>query len=73
MPIDRNLGTTCKYTADCKFYQGIGIPDNMKRSIWRNVYCYRGSKGWRNCLQYKEFENQYLKNDRNENRISGRN
>ena len=58
MPIDRNLGKRCKYAKTCPLFEGIGIPENMNQSIWRNVYCYRGEKGWSNCAQYQAFERE---------------
>ena len=45
MPVDRTLGKKCRYAEKCTKFQGIGIPDNMTRTIWRNVFCYRGRRG----------------------------
>ena len=59
MPLDRNLGKRCKYTESCPLYQGKGIPENMTRTLWRNVFCYRGIKGWSNCDTYHEFEKEH--------------
>ena len=56
MPVGRNLGKRCKYAGNCTLYKGIGIPENMTKSVWRNVFCYRGEKGWANCTEYKVFE-----------------
>ncbi|MDF1575788.1 MAG: hypothetical protein P1P86_11430 [Bacteroidales bacterium] len=58
MPVDRNLGSRCKYSDRCPLFQGIGIPERMTRSIWRNVFCYRGAKGWNNCQQFLLFEKE---------------
>lgn len=58
MPIDRNMGKRCRYADHCPLYNGIGIPENMTRSIWRNVFCYRGLKGWTNCEKYKVFKEE---------------
>jgi hypothetical protein len=58
MPIDRNLGKRCRYTDTCPLFRGIGIPENMTRPIWRNVFCYRGIKGWANCSQFIAFEEE---------------
>ena len=56
MPIDRNMGRRCKYADSCPLFAGIGIPENMTQTLWRNVFCYRGIKGWSNCQKYLEFE-----------------
>jgi hypothetical protein len=58
MPFDRNLGKRCRYATTCPLYQGDGIPENMTRTLWRNVFCYRGIKGWSNCEKYQEFEKE---------------
>jgi hypothetical protein len=58
MPFDRNLGKRCRYAGICPLYQGTGIPENMTRTLWRNVFCYRGIKGWSNCEKYHVFEKE---------------
>jgi hypothetical protein len=58
MPIDRNLGKRCRYADTCPLFDGIGIPENRTQQIWRNVFCYRGTKGWNNCAKYKSFEDE---------------
>lgn len=58
MPIDRNLGKKCKYADTCDLYHGKGIPEDQSLSVWRNVFCYRGEKGWFNCWQYLIFEKE---------------
>jgi len=63
MPVGRNLGRKCKYTDQCPLYDGTGVPENMTRTLWRNVYCYRGVKGWHNCKKYHEFELENQKLD----------
>lgn len=62
MPLDRNLGKRCKYANTCPLFQGIGIPENMTRLLWRNVFCYRGIKGWSNCIKFKELEQKQTSN-----------
>jgi len=57
MPIERNLGKRCRYAQTCSFFNGMGLPENTEQSLWRNVFCYRGVKGWSNCKQYLNFEN----------------
>ncbi len=57
---DWNLGKRCRYADSCQLYQGNGIPENMTRSLWRNVFCNRGVKGWSNCKQYISFEKEIV-------------
>jgi hypothetical protein len=56
MPVGRNLGKRCKYADNCSLFKGIRIPENMTKSVWRNVFCNRGEKGWANCTEYEQFE-----------------
>lgn len=58
MTIQKNLGHKCHYAEKCSLYQGENLPRNMDRTIWRNVFCYRGIKGWNNCEQYHIFEKE---------------
>jgi hypothetical protein len=64
MVTQKNLGQKCRYTEGCSLYHGAGIPRSMKLNLWRNVFCYRGTKGWSNCEQYAEFEKGELKSSR---------
>ena len=60
MPYDRTLRKRCRYADDCDLFKGNGIPQHMTLSLWRNVFCNRGIKGWSNCdtFQLYEKENQ---------------
>lgn len=58
MPIDRTLGKRCRYAETCPLFHGVGIPGNMTQTLYRNVFCYRGLKGWANCSKYKAFEEE---------------
>jgi hypothetical protein len=53
---EQNLGKKCKYASKCPIFQGTEVPHNMDLTIWRNVFCYRGKKGWVNCGQFHSFE-----------------
>jgi hypothetical protein len=64
MPIQKNLGKKCRYAEKCPLYHGASIPDSMNLNLWRNVFCYRGIKGWSNCQRYKELENEGVKSTR---------
>jgi hypothetical protein len=52
---EQNLGKKCRYTDRCPYYQGREKMGEMDLTIMRNVFCYRGRKGWQNCPQYKIF------------------
>jgi len=60
MRVEKNLGKKCKYTDRCPLYAGEGLPANISLTIYRNVYCYRGKKGWSNCDKFHEFEKERL-------------
>jgi len=49
-----NLGSRCQFATECSLFQGkektkIPLP------LFRNVFCNRGMKGWKNCDRYGEF------------------
>ena len=60
MPVRKNMGLKCKFAGECPLYHGKGIPGNMDQTILRNVFCYRGFKGWNNCAKYHEFVNDSM-------------
>jgi hypothetical protein len=60
MLIYSNLGRKCPYADRCDAYQGRGIPEDQSLSVWRNVFCNRGEKGWSNCRQYLIFEKEQI-------------
>jgi len=64
---EQNLGKKCRYSSKCPVYQGIEEPRNMDLTIWRNVFCYRGMKGWSNCHRFHAYEQGY-KEERQEAR-----
>lgn len=47
-----NLGSRCQFADECKIYQGKKIISDVPLSIYRNVFCNRGIKGWKNCTEY---------------------
>ncbi len=47
----------CKYKDVCPVYQGKTIEDNRKLTVYKNVFCIRGYRGWRNCKEYLIYEN----------------
>jgi hypothetical protein len=56
----QNLGKKCRYASNCPIFQGVELPPEADLIIWRNVFCYRGLKGWSNCKKYQHFENRRL-------------
>jgi hypothetical protein len=64
MPIQKNLGQKCRYTEKCPQYNGDGIPDKITLNLWRNVFCYRGIKGWSNCQRYNEYNSEGVLSNR---------
>ncbi len=48
----------CIHKNECPIYQGNTISDNGKLTIYKNVFCNRGYRGWRNCKEYLIFENK---------------
>lgn len=44
--------TLCPYTKSCSIYQGKGDTGGVPLTIYRNVFCHRGIKGWSNCKDY---------------------
>jgi hypothetical protein len=54
----QNLGKKCRYSRDCPIFNGKELPPESDLTIWRNVFCYRGARGWVNCKKYQLYENQ---------------
>ncbi len=50
-----NLGSRCKFANECTLFKGEE-KTKVELSIFRNVFCNRGQKGWKNCDRYKQFE-----------------
>jgi len=52
-----NLGSRCQFAEECSLFQGeektkIPLP------IFRNVFCNRGMKGWKNCDRYSDLSEE---------------
>jgi hypothetical protein len=60
---EQNLGNKCTYAGNCPIFHGIGLPRNMNLTIWRNVFCYRGMKGWSNCPRFRTLEHHQRGSD----------
>ena len=48
-----NLGRKCIFANECSVYQGQKIIRDIPVTIYRNVFCYNGEKGWKNCEIYR--------------------
>lgn len=53
-----NLGSLCPYAKTCPLYKGEEKTKDMPLPLFRNVFCNRGIKGWKNCDRYNELTNQ---------------
>lgn len=47
-----NLGSRCKFANECDVFKGKEIVSKTPLAIYRNVFCNRGIKGWKNCEKY---------------------
>lgn len=56
-----SLGNRCQFAGDCEIYKGNIKISETPLSIFRNVFCNRGMKGWKNCEKYNELTSYGLK------------
>ncbi len=56
-----SLGNRCKFAKECEVFQGKKIISETPLPIFRNVFCNRGIKGWKNCEKYNELSSFELK------------
>ena len=54
------LKNLCKYFKECPVYQGEVGTNGNPLTIYKNVFCKRGFKGWGNCEQYLDYKRQEL-------------
>lgn len=47
-----NLGTRCRFARDCDIFKGKVVVSDIPLPLYRNVFCNRGMKGWKNCDEY---------------------
>ncbi|WP_340112335.1 hypothetical protein [Maribellus mangrovi] len=59
-----NLGNRCQFAAECPIFQGEE-ETKIELSLFRNVFCNRGYKGWKNCDRYLELTKQKENNEKN--------
>jgi len=46
----------CKYIKTCPVYQGKEETNGTPLTIYKNVFCNRGLRGWGNCKHYLEYQ-----------------
>jgi len=53
-----NLGYRCHFAKTCPLHKGEEKTKDMPLLLFRNVFCNRGMKGWKNCSRFNELTNQ---------------
>lgn len=61
-----NLGNRCRFANDCEIFQGKTIIGQTSLPVFRNVFCNRGMKGWKNCERFSELTDSVSKEKYNE-------
>jgi len=46
----------CPYIKECPIFQGKVATNGIPLTLYKNVFCNRGAKGWNNCEQYLEYK-----------------
>lgn len=52
-----NTGNRCRFAVECSIFKGEEKISKTPLMIYRNVFCNRGIKGWKNCVRFKELDN----------------
>lgn len=52
-----NLGNRCQFAKECPIFLGELKVSETPLLIFRNVFCNRGLKGWKNCKRFNELSN----------------
>lgn len=50
----------CQFAKTCPVYKGQTSINETPLPVYKNVFCYRGIKGWNNCDQFIEFNKQKI-------------
>jgi hypothetical protein len=50
----------CQYAKTCPVYQGEEETKGVTLTIYKNVFCNRGFKGWNNCKHFLDQKKQVL-------------
>ena len=56
-----SLRDRCKFAGECEIFQGKIKINETPLTVFRNVFCNRGMKGWKNCEKYNELSSLGLK------------
>ncbi|MCW3786468.1 hypothetical protein [Plebeiibacterium sediminum] len=59
----------CKHKDVCQVYQGRTIENKRMLTVYKNVFCIRGYRGWQNCKEYLMFENIGPSSNINNNKL----
>jgi hypothetical protein len=46
----------CQYIKTCTIYMGKEETISTPLTVYKNVFCKRGLKGWNNCKKYLEYQ-----------------
>lgn len=49
---ENKTGNRCIYANNCPIYSGDNFPGGMPPYLYKNVFCNRGIRGWKNCDTY---------------------
>ncbi len=52
------LGNRCKFAEDCPRFSGEEKTVDTPLAVFRNVFCNRGMKGWKNCDRYNKLNEE---------------
>jgi hypothetical protein len=58
----------CQYTKTCPIFQGKEETNGTPLTIYKNVFCNRGSRGWNNCEHFLDQKKQVLSKLNNNDR-----
>jgi len=53
------LGNRCRFAEECPIFKGELKVSETPLPIFRNVFCNRGMKGWKNCDRFIELDKKY--------------
>ncbi len=56
-----NLGNRCQFAGECSVFNGEEKISETPLPIFRNVFCNRGMRGWKNCVRFNELDHSQIK------------
>ncbi len=51
-----NYRNRCRFAIECPIYNGEVKVNDTPLTIYRNVFCNRGIKGWNNCERFRDLD-----------------